>query len=74
MLRCGTQVPVWLDLQNGALPVPGEEKDVRACATWGSGVCCGWESTVTVRNCGDHFVYNINGVPGDVCSVAYCAE
>jgi len=70
--RCGTVAPVWLDLEDDALPAQGQEKDVRACASWDN--CCEYESTVTVRNCGDHFVYNINGTPNGYCNLAYCAE
>ena len=62
-------MPVWLDLEGGSLPAQGQEKDVRACVSWDN--CCQWESTVTVKNCGEYFVYFINGTP-DGCYEAYC--
>ena len=79
MHRCGAGNPVWLDLEGGALPVPGEEKDVRACASTTNTPqsyksCCNSESTVIVKNCGDFFVYKIIGVPDGECDVAYCAK
>ncbi|KAL8594260.1 hypothetical protein ACOMHN_044204 [Nucella lapillus] len=69
--RCKTHAPMWLDLQGESLPEPGQEKVTRACANW-SGDCCNWDVPITVRNCGDFFVYNLE--PSPVCQLAYCAQ
>ncbi|KAK7092517.1 uncharacterized protein [Littorina saxatilis] len=69
--HCGTDAPLWLDLQGGVLPAVGTEKAARACAHW-SNKCCHWESPVTVRNCGSFVVYRLT--PFSHCSLAYCTE
>ncbi|KAK7105598.1 hypothetical protein V1264_016957 [Littorina saxatilis] len=56
--HCSTRYPVWLDMMGGTLPRLGEEKEARSCVT-NYDDCCDWSDKVTVRNCGDFFIYRL---------------
>lgn len=65
--RCGTLAPGWLKE-----PHPGVHDGVvprTVCFNWG-GKCCRWSRRISVRNCGDFYVYKLQKAP--VCKLRYC--
>ena len=71
-MRCGTDVPGWL---NGTHPaIPGEQIDATVCfnqSGYSGGTKCDYPVTVTIRNCGEYFLYKLPQTP--VCGLRYCA-
>ncbi|XP_071941903.1 von Willebrand factor D and EGF domain-containing protein-like isoform X2 [Antedon mediterranea] len=80
---CGTSSPIWLETNGEELPLPGENRTFTGCVSSGARHhnpklfkpdCC-WISLtepITVRNCGEFFVYFLN--PPTSCSLSYCAQ
>ncbi|KAL9960984.1 hypothetical protein ACROYT_G029856 [Oculina patagonica] len=68
--HCGADATGWL---NGAHPTVEDGQVTRqVCFNWGQNTCA-WSINIRVRNCGDYFVYYLNGTPPKHrCSLRYC--
>ena len=67
--HCGTHAPGWLNGQH-----PKKEDGLvsrKVCFNWGNNLCT-WHVFVSVRNCGNFFVYHLGRTPG--CSLRYCGN
>ena len=67
--RCGTDSPGWLNTTHPA--VADEAIQAKVCFHCSSGRC-EWSTNVTVRNCGEFYVYNFHPTPN--CSLRYCGN
>ena len=64
--RCGSQYPGYLIDTH---PVrTGEKKTASVCYNYYGG--CNWQSSISITNCGDYFVYYLSASPS--CSARYC--
>ena len=67
-LECGADWQGWL---NGLLPEENEREVNRTVCFSRSGSCnCTYKKIIKVRNCGQYYVYLLNGVPA--CNQRYC--
>lgn len=67
--RCGTESPGWLNATHPSVA----DGAIRAKVCFhGSSGCCEWSTNVTVRNCGEFYVYNFHPTPN--CSLRYCGN
>ncbi len=64
---CGTHAPGWM---SGGHPSVNEGQVTRTVHFNWSNSCSHWSTSVQVSNCGDYYVYELNGTP--VCSLRYC--
>ena len=68
-LHCGTHAPGWM---TGKLPSVSEGSvDREVCFNWMSS-CCYWSQNITVRNCGEFYVYKLDKPPQ--CRLRYCGN
>lgn len=67
--RCGTDSPGWLNTAHPA--VTDGAIQAKVCFHGSSG-CCERSTNVTVRNCGEFYVYNFHPTPN--CSLRYCGN
>lgn len=69
--HCGTKSPGWLV---GPHPTIDEGKASRTVcfsqSRYSNNQCCSYSANITVRNCGEFFVYNLGPVP--TCNARYC--
>ena len=66
---CQTHAGGWL---NGQHPrVHDGEVTRTVCYSW-SGGCCVWSNYVTVKSCGNFYVYRLTGNPN--CALRYCGN
>ena len=67
--RCKTDHTGWLD---GDHPTVAEGQVTRRVCFRKNSNCCKWSINIKVRNCGDYFVYFLNGTPNSKCNLRYC--
>ncbi|CAH3190226.1 unnamed protein product, partial [Porites evermanni] len=63
--------PGWL---NGTHPTVAQGKVTRRACFRKTSNCCQWSMNIKVRNCGDYFVYLLNGTPQSRCILQYCTR
>ena len=66
--RC-SEHPGWL---NGNHPTVAQGQVTRQACFRKDSNCCKWSINIKVRNCGDYFVYLLNGTPQSRCYLKYC--
>ena len=64
---CGTDAPGWMQGSHPSVNDGAVSRTV--CYHWDSS-CCKWSNTIQVRNCGDFYVFKLNGTPA--CHLRYC--
>lgn len=66
--RCGTHATSWLT--NGHPSVADGRVSKQVCFSYGGNCCYAQTKNITVRNCGNYYVYEL--VPIGSCSYRYC--
>lgn len=67
--HCATGAPGWLD---GGHPTVYEGTVQRKVCFRGRTKCCSWSINISVRNCGDFYVYELKKPPH--CNFRYCGN
>ena len=67
--HCATSAPGWLD---GGHPTVFEGAVKRKVCFSGRTKCCSWTINISVRNCGDFYVYELKKPPH--CNFRYCGN
>lgn len=67
--RCGTDAPGWLQ---GNHPTVAEGVVTGKVCYHFKGNCCLWSNNISVKNCGEYFVYQLRQLPG--CNLRYCGN
>ncbi|XP_078354417.1 pancreatic secretory granule membrane major glycoprotein GP2-like [Oculina patagonica] len=67
--RCGTNAPGWLAIAHPTVAEGVVPRQV--CYHWENN-CCWWNNNIRVRNCGTHFVYELQKTP--ICKLRYCGD
>lgn len=69
--HCGTYEAGWM---RGVHPTtPGQESEATACFAYGD-TDCHYPTTISVRNCGDYYIYNLPETPWGVAGTRYCGS
>ena len=67
--RCGTDAPGWLQ---GNHPTVAEGVVTGKVCYHFKDNCCLWSNNISVKNCGEYFVYQLRESPG--CKLRYCGN
>ncbi|EDO44253.1 predicted protein [Nematostella vectensis] len=66
---CTTHAPGWMTSPHPSVADGVVTRTV--CYHWTTG-CCEWSNNIRVRNCGEFYVYELNGTPH--CYFRYCGN